>query len=269
MVRDPAVAGQFYPGSKESLLKELGSMTKSGTGDIDAIGAISPHAGYPYSGSVAGATIGSLKAKRHYIIMGPNHTGMGQPFGISSADSWKTPLGKALIDKPLADEIVRISGYVKYDDLSCLAEHSVEVQIPFLQFLNKDFSFVPIIISYADLAVYRSIGSAIAEAIKRLGLKKETAIIASTDMSHYEPSDTAKEKDGMAIDAILNLDESALVDKVSELDISMCGYAPVAIMIAATKELGATEAKLVRYANSGDVTGDYSSVVGYAGVIIR
>ena len=170
MVRDPAVAGQFYPGSKESLIKELKSLTGRGSADIDAIGAMSPHAGYPYSGSVAGATIGSLKGKRHYIIIGPNHTGMGRPFGISSADSWKTPLGNALIDKPLADEIVRLSGYVKYDDLSCLAEHSVEVQIPFLQFLNKDFSFVPIIISYADLDVYRSIGSGITRAVKaRIG----------------------------------------------------------------------------------------------------
>lgn len=268
MVRDPVVAGQFYPGAKGPLLAELKALTKNTNADIDALGVVSPHAGYPYSGPVAGLTLGAIKPKPVYIIMGPNHTGLGQPFGISSADSWRTPLGETAIDKPLAHEIVESSKYVRYDDLSCAGEHSVEVQLPFLQFLQKDFKFVPIIISYAPLAVYREIGFELARAVKKLKLETKVTIIASSDMTHYESREKAQEKDDMAIQAILKLDEGKLVKRVSEYDISMCGYAPTAIMLSAAKELGARAAKLIKYNTSGDATGDYSSVVGYAGIII-
>lgn len=269
MIRNPAVAGQFYPGEKGPLANELKSLIKRADEDIDALGVLSPHAGYPYSGAVSGLTLGAIKPKPVYIIMGPNHTGLGQPFGISSAKGWRTPLGEVEIDKALADEITAGSKYIRYDDLSCAQEHSVEVQLPFLQFLQKDFKFIPIIISYAPLAVYREIGFELSRAIKKCGIEKGVTIVASSDMTHYESGESAKKKDDVAIRAMLDLDEGKLVESVARFDISMCGYAPAAIMISAVKELGAKHAKLIKYTTSGDATGDYSSVVGYAGIVIE
>ncbi|MCX5685892.1 MAG: AmmeMemoRadiSam system protein B, partial [Candidatus Omnitrophica bacterium] len=159
-------------------------------------------------------------------------------------------------------------GFIKDDELSHAEEHSIEVQLPILQYLNKNFKFVPIVISYADLDVYRQIGKALAKSVKDLNLEKDITIIASSDMTHYEPQDAAKKKDSAAIEAILKLDEKELFEKVSSMGITMCGYGPVLIMIAASKALGAKNAKLVKYATSGDVSGDYSSVVGYAGITI-
>lgn len=267
-MRNPVVAGQFYPGSRTALLKEIKSLVDPKARREDAIGVISPHAGYMYSGPVAGSVLSSITAKSTYIIMGPNHTGLGGPFGISAEDSWKTPLGDVQVDEKLASQIKSNSGLVKDDDLSHSREHSIEVQLPFLQFMQKDFKFVAITISCASLGAYRDIGKSIAKSIKELGLQDSVTIIASSDMTHYESQEAAKRKDLIAIDAVLKLDEEKLIQSVAELDITMCGYAPVAIMIIAAKELGAKKARLVRYETSGDVTGDYSSVVGYAGIVV-
>lgn len=268
MIRNPVVAGQFYPDSKEALLRDLESFSRKNTGQEDAIGVVSPHAGYQYSGPVAADVLGSIKQKDVYIIIGPNHTGMGQPFGLSSATAWKTPLGDVKIDKELADEIARNSAYVRYDDLSHAGEHSIEVQLPFLQCTGKDFRFVPIVAADATLDMYRAIGRELARAVKALKLEKKVSIIASSDMTHYESLSSARKKDNIAIKAVLELDEAALIKRIAEYDISMCGYAPTAIMLVAAKELGAKTARLVSYRTSGDATGDYESVVGYAGIII-
>lgn len=268
MIRNPAVAGQFYPGPKDVLLKELKTLIGNAAAKVDAIGVVSPHAGYMYSGVVAGSVFSSIKPRSTYIILGPNHTGLGEKFGLSNSQSWKTPLGEVKVNKALADAIKKHSSHIEYDDLSHAHEHSIEVQLPFLQFIKKDFDFVPIAISYADPDVYMNIGKAIADSIIGLKLKHDVMIIASSDMTHYESQASAKKKDGVAIEAILKLDDAGLVDSVSRLDISMCGYAPVAIMIAAAKLLGAKDAKLIKYQTSGDVSGDYSSVVGYAGIVI-
>jgi len=268
MIRKPAVAGQFYPASEKALLKEVESLSSGTAVREDAFGVVSPHAGYIYSGPVAGSVFAAIKPRSIYIILGPNHTGAGRPFSISSGGSWKTPLGEVGIDGALAERIKVNSKYIKEDDEAHTYEHSIEVQLPFLQVLGKDFKFVPIVISYTDIDIYREIGSSLAKAVKDLGLEKKTTVIASSDMTHYEPQDLAREKDMLAMDAILKLDEAKLIECVESRDISMCGYAPVAIMLVAAKSLGASKARLVKYQTSGDVSGDYSSVVGYAGCII-
>ncbi|OGW76929.1 MAG: AmmeMemoRadiSam system protein B [Omnitrophica bacterium RIFCSPLOWO2_02_FULL_45_16] len=268
MVRNPAVAGQFYSGSKESLAKEVRGLIDETAGREDAIGVVSPHAGYVYSGLVAGSTLSSIKSKSTYIILGPNHTGLGSPFSISVSDSWKTPLGEVSVSKALSDKILKNCPDIKEDELAHIHEHSIEVQLPFLQALQKDLTFVPIVISLGSLETYRNIGEGLAKSVKELKIEKDITIIASSDMTHYESRETAKAKDSKAIDAILKLDEKSLVERIEKFDISMCGFAPAAIMIVAAKKLGAASAHLIKYQTSGEVSGDYSSVVGYAGIII-
>lgn len=268
MIRRPAVAGQFYPESKTSLLREVESLIDSKAKRIDAIGVVSPHAGYAYSGSVAGSVLSSIKPKRNYIMLGPNHTGSGETFGLDISAAWDTPLGEVKINRALADAVKRHCSYISDDTLSHAHEHSIEVQLPFLQVLQQNFQIVPIAVSCSTAEAYSLVGKSIAGAIKDLGVEKDVTIIASSDMTHYEPYEEAKRKDVIAIEAMLALDAKKLIDSVSAYGITMCGVAPAAIMITAAKELGATSGKLVRYQTSGDTSGDYSSVVGYAGIII-
>lgn len=267
-IRKPVVAGQFYPGTNAALLSSLESLVDKKRSKEDAIGVVVPHAGYIYSGRVAGDVFSAIRPKDTYIILGPNHTGMGETFGLSTSSSWKTPLGDVKIDRALADAIMKNSEYVRADDASSAGEHSIEVELPFLQFLQKDFTFVPIVVANSEVATYRALGMAIASAVKDLRMESSVTIVASSDMTHYESQEEAKRKDAAAIDAILNLDEYQLIESVARLDISMCGSAPTAVMIAASKELGAKSAKLIGYSTSGDASGDYSSVVGYAGIIV-
>jgi len=270
VIRNPAVAGQFYSGSKESLIKEAGSLILgSAEKKEDAIGVISPHAGYIYSGSVAGETLSSIKPKPIYLIMGPNHTGLGSPFSLSASDSWATPLGNVTVNKTLSEKILKNCSQISKDEFAHIQEHSIEVQLPILQTLQKSFTIVPIVISMGGVEEYRRIGQAIAKSIKELKLEKDVTIIASSDMTHYESQNSAQEKDSRAIDAILKLDEEALLERIEKFDISMCGCAPAAIMIVAAKSLGAKKALLIKYQTSGDASGDYSSVVGYAGIVIE
>lgn len=265
MIRHPAVAGQFYPGTKPALQKEVERYLSKGTDKIRAIGVISPHAGYTYSGSVAGATLSTVEFEDTCIIMGPNHTGEGKSFSIMTEGTWRTPLGDCEIDSELAKSILGNSEYLQEDEKAHRYEHSVEVQIPFLQILKGGFKIVPMVLSHAKVEVYKKIGRSIARSLKE---KHMATIIASSDMTHYEPQDIAKEKDEKAIDAILNLDEENLMTIIGNYGISMCGYAPSCVMLAASKELGAKNAKLIKYQTSGDVTGDYDAVVGYAGVVV-
>jgi len=267
MIRQPVVAGQFYPDSPSQLKEMIQGMVDDKAEKEEVIGLVSPHAGYVYSGPVAGATISRIKFKDTFIIIGPNHTGMGRPLSIMAEGVWKTPLGEVEIDSELANKILATSSYLEKDSKAHQHEHSIEVQIPFLQYFKKDFKLVPIVLSYFTSATYKEIGKELAKAIK--ALNKEVVIIASSDMTHYEPQESAQWKDTQAIEAILDLDEDELLKRVDKLRISMCGYAPVVSLISAAKELGAKRAELVRYQTSGDVTGDYTSVVGYAGVILR
>ena len=267
MIREPAVAGQFYPASPSQLEEMIQSMVDENAEKVEVIGLVSPHAGYPYSGPVAGATISRIKFKDTFIIMGPNHTGIGKPLSIMTEGTWKTPLGKVEIDSELAKQILASCSSLEEDNEAHQHEHSIEVQVPFLQYFQRDIKLVPIIISHASSDTYREMGRELAKAIKES--KKGVVIIASSDMTHYEPQEQAKEKDNQAIEAILDLNEDELLRRVDELNISMCGYAPTAVLISAAKELGAARAELVKYQTSGDTTGDYSAVVGYAGIIIK
>jgi len=265
MIRQPVVAGQFYSGSPDSLKREVEKLIPKPREKLDAKGVVAPHAGYMYSGAVAGEVLSAVFPKPTYVILGPNHTGLGKAFGMDLERSWKTPFGEVRIDCELGKAILAESKYVQIDSVSHDREHSIEVQLPLLQHLGK-FRFVPIVASVANGEAYREIGRGIARAIRKT--KKETIIIASSDMTHYEPQDSAKKKDMLAIDKMLKLDATGLLETVSKNDISMCGLAPVAIMLEATLALGAKTAKLIKYLTSGDVSGDYSAVVGYAGIVV-
>ncbi len=266
-MRNPVVADQFYPGTPSSLKAEIERLIDEKAPKEEVIGLVSPHAGYIYSGPVAGATISRVKFKDTFVILGPNHTGRGAPFSIMSEGVWRMPLGEVKIDSELGKQILKGSKYLEEDTAAHQYEHSIEVQLPFLQYFRPDIQIVPIVLSHGTGDIYKEIGQKIAQAVKEL--KKEVVIMASSDMTHYEPHETAKRKDNQAIEAILDLNEDELLRRVMDLNITMCGYAPTVSMLSAAKELGAKEAELVRYQTSGDVTGDYHSVVGYAGIIVK
>ncbi len=266
MNRRPVVAGQFYPGSPSQLRAMIEQFIDEKAAKEEVIGLVLPHAGYSYSGPVAGATISRIKFKDTFIIMGPNHTGGGRPLSIMTEGTWETPLGEVKIDSELGKQILASSNYLQEDAGAHQFEHSIEVQLPFLQYFQPDIKIVPIVLAYYSDDAYKEIGKEIAKAIK--DLNREVVIIASSDMTHYESQESARKKDMQAIEAVLDLNEDELIKRVHELDISMCGYAPTVSLISAARELGAKRAELVKYQTSGDIMGDYSSVVGYAGIII-
>ncbi|MBI4188134.1 MAG: AmmeMemoRadiSam system protein B, partial [Chloroflexi bacterium] len=267
MIRNPAVAGQFYPESSDRLRSLIKEFIDEEAVKEEVIGMLSPHAGYPYSGPVVGDAISRIKLKDTFVILGPNHTGQGKPFSIMTEGTWKTPLGNVEIDSELAKQILAASANLEEDSVAHQNEHSIEVQLPFLQYFKPDIKLVPIILAPASGEIYQEIGRAIARAIMKLD--REVVIIASSDMTHYESQESAREKDSQALEAILHLDEVELLKRVEELGITMCGYAPAVALITAAKELGVAGAELVRYQTSGDTTGDFASVVGYAGVLLK
>jgi AmmeMemoRadiSam system protein B len=266
--REPAVAGQFYPAQVSELNSEISGYLDFKSGKQDVLACVLPHAGYIYSGPVAGAVVSRINVPEHVVLLGPNHTGLGTPFSLSSKGSWKTPLGEVNIDQELAGEILSGSQYLQEDSLAHSREHSLEVELPFLQYFRQDFKIVPICLASADPGALKSVGLAVADAVIRLNIRKATLIVASSDMTHYQPQKEAEKKDKLAIDAILELNEDKLLERVAKLNITMCGFAPVAAMLVCAKKLGAKKAQLVKYQTSGDVTQDFSSVVGYAGIII-
>ena len=265
MVRKPAVAGQFYPGTKEGLERELAKMIPNITEKVDAIGAMSPHAGYVYSGPVAGEVYARLKPKATYIILNPNHTGYGAQFALST-EPWATPLGEVEVDEKLINVLKKKTSLIEEDPSGHLFEHSAEVQVPFIQRIAPNAKIVPITCSYGDITELEDVSGAIAGAVEETG--RNATIIASSDMTHYETRKSAEAKDKKAIEKILELDPEGLLRTVSKENISMCGYLPTAVMLMAAKKLGAKKAELVRYADSGDASGDTFQVVGYAGIIV-
>jgi len=266
MIRQPAVANQFYPGREKDLKKEIAGRIKEDQERESVLALVSPHAGYMYSGNVAGTVYSRAEITDDVIIMGPNHHGIGDPFAVMENGEWKMPGGSININEKLADLLIEESKWLSADSRAHIEEHSLEVQLPFIQYVNPNAEFVPIVLGRADFKICEEIGMAMARAIKRYG--KPVVIVSSTDMTHYESQESAKRKDKMAIDKILSLDPSGLLETVNRNNISMCGVIPTTITLVAAKELGATKATLVDYATSGDVSGDYS-VVGYAGFIIQ
>jgi AmmeMemoRadiSam system protein B len=267
MIRNPAVAGQFYPGRASELRSMIQRMVDPRAKKEKALAVVSPHAGFVYSGYVAGAVFSSVVLPGRIVLLGPSHREIRSLFAVSASGTWRTPLGEVPLDLTLARAILDRSPLLKEEDAAHAREHSLEVQLPFIQFLNPEFSIVPVCISYlAGYQELEELGLALAGGIRESG--EDVLIVASTDMSHYVSAETAKRKDFMAIEKILNLDARGLYDVVRKEDISMCGFLPTTAAILAAKELGARKAELVRYQTSGDASGDYDQVVGYAGLRI-
>lgn len=267
-IRRAAVAGQFYPGSMQGLKSQIETFIDRKTEKIDAIACVLPHAGYIYSGNVAAKTLSCVNIKDRVVLLGPNHTGFGPQFSIMTGGLWQTPLGEIEIDAPLAKKILENSKYLEDDTSAHTYEHSIEVELPFLQYLKANFKIVPIIVSSDEIGILKEVGKDLANVLLSLELKNSIMLIASSDMTHYEPQESAETKDNTAIQAILELNEDRLMADIKHLNISMCGYAPTIIMLSAAKILGAKKARLVKYQTSGDVTNDKDNVVGYAGIII-
>jgi hypothetical protein len=274
MIRQPAVAGHFYQGSPSALRDQVGRFLIPEAKKVKALGIVSPHAGLVYSGSVAGAVYSRIELPGTFVLIGPNHTGLGAPVSLMARGSWETPLGAVRINEDLADAVLSKSRHIHDDTMAHLREHSLEVQLPFIQCLKKEFTIVPIQMRDTRLETCIEVGNAVASAIAECGARSAeykaegTLIVASSDMSHYVSAGTAKKKDHAAIKRILDLDAQGLYHTVRDEGISMCGYGPVVAMLTACKVLGATKAELVKYTNSGEVSGDYDQVVGYAGIVV-
>jgi AmmeMemoRadiSam system protein B len=265
-VRMPAVAGHFYPGKPQVLERDIDSYTRVAGQKLAARGCIVPHAGYMYSGHVAGAVFGRLQLPRRFIIMCPNHTGAGEPLAVMSGGEWETPLGKARVDAVLARALMGNYDLLSEDADAHRREHALEVQLPFLQKLIPDFSFVPIAVGTSRYEVLEGLGAAIAATLEETD--DTVLVVASSDMNHYESDEITRIKDGRALDRILDLDPQGLYEVVTRHHVTMCGFGPAITMLTAAKLRGATRAELIRYATSGDISGDRDMVVGYAGVAV-
>ncbi|MFQ5839427.1 MAG: AmmeMemoRadiSam system protein B [Candidatus Methylomirabilales bacterium] len=267
MIRRPAVAGTFYPESPRVLrvqVEELLGPRKEGTA---AVAVVAPHAGYLYSGRVAGAVFGAVRAPETSVILGPNHTGLGAGAAILTGGTFATPLGEVAIDTDLGRAIRDRSRILQEDDEAHRREHAIEVELPFLQILAPRAPFVPICLLSSEYGVCQEVGRAVGEAVQASG--KRVLLIASTDMSHYCSREEAAVKDRMAIEAIIALDPERLYETVRRERVTMCGFHATTTVLVAARVLGATRAELVGYATSAEVTKDDASVVGYAGLIIQ
>jgi hypothetical protein len=267
-VRHPAVAGRFYPREPNLLRDEVRTYLAQAPSQnaIRALGCIVPHAGYMYSGHVAGAVFAGLEIPRTCIVLCPNHTGVGRPLAIMSEGAWETPFGDVSINQTLAAELKQRYPLLQEDSTAHRSEHAAEVELPFLQLCQPALSFVPIALGTGQFEVLEQLGDAIADVIATQ--KDPVLIVASSDMNHYESDVITRIKDHSAMEPILHLDARGLYQAVTEQHISMCGFGPAVAMLTAAKKLGATRAELVKYATSGDISGDRDLVVGYAGVIV-
>ena len=266
-IRTPAVAGRFYPRRPDELRREVEGYTSLGEVErIEAIGCVAPHAGYMYSGHVAGAVYARLVIPERVIVLCPNHTGMGDPLAVMTCESWQTPLGEVAADVELGTALLRRFSSAHEDSAAHRAEHAIEVQLPFLQAQRQTPRLVPIAVGTRDYDHLKGLGEAIADIVS--AQHDKVLIIASSDMNHYEPDALTRVKDRKAVDRILALDPLGLWEVVMREDISMCGFGPTVAMLTAARRLGAKSATLAKYATSGDISGDRDAVVGYAGIIV-
>jgi AmmeMemoRadiSam system protein B len=266
MVRQPAVAGQFYTDDAEELRAELTAFVPSPGGGEKALGIIAPHAGYVYSGAVAGQVYGEVSVPRNVIILGPNHHGIGARAALYPDGQWITPLGAVNINSRLAGLVRKHAPLVEDDTVAHRHEHSLEVQVPFLQHVRPDVAIVPLCLGFGDYATCLALGNGIAGAIREFD--EEVLIVASSDMTHYESAASARAKDDEALREILALDPEGLLRVCRKMGITMCGVIPSTVMLVAALKLGASRARLVKYATSGDVTGDMRQVVAYAALTV-
>jgi AmmeMemoRadiSam system protein B len=266
MKRMAVVAGQFYDADPARLAKYVEGLTEAGGKTVEAKGIVAPHAGLMFSGQVAGAVYSRITFPETFVLLGPNHTGMGTKVSMMGEGEWEIPTGEVQVDSALAASIVEHAPLVTRDTGAHLYEHSLEVQLPFIHHFSRSVRIVPITVLSATLPELLSMGEGIAEAVAECGY--HVVVVASSDMSHFIPDEDAREKDRAAIDRVLALDPEGLFRVVRAEGISMCGYMPVVIMLAAVREMEAKQAELVKYMTSAEVSGDYGSVVGYAGVIV-
>jgi len=268
MIRPPAVSGRFYPDDPAQLIREVDSFLDFPQNEkIRARACMVPHAGYKYSGHVAGAVYGQLEIPNRVILVGPRHYPRGASLAILSEGAWQTPLGPAPIDQAMAAKIISVCPLLREDEVAHRLEHSLEVQLPFLQRLASSFSFVPIVTGTVQFKELESLGHAIATVIRSEA--EPVLLVASSDMNHYQSDAITRVKDRRAIEQIVALEPRALFDTVRSDDISMCGYGAAVVMLTALRELGASRAELLAYATSGDINGDLDQVVGYAGMVVR
>ncbi|OGF65177.1 MAG: AmmeMemoRadiSam system protein B [Candidatus Fischerbacteria bacterium RBG_13_37_8] len=265
MNRQPAVAGYFYPGNKNELTKTMRSLIHEAGAKKNAKGILVPHAGYLYSGEVAGKVYGAIELPDTFIILCPNHTGRGEDIAIMENGTWTTPLGEAYIDKDLSHLIMDNYDEIHSDASAHEREHSLEVQLPFLQYLKEAFTFVPICIRTHNYEKISQLGKALSQAI--IASARNVLIIASSDMTHFESAISAEKKDQLAIEQMMTLNGKGLYDTIMSHGISMCGVFPATASLIALKELNCSRGELIEYTNSGKKTGDYSDVVAYAGMI--
>jgi len=268
-LRKPAVAGQFYPENARNLKALIDSFVDKTTPKYDCFGCVLPHAGYVYSGKVAACTVAGIKIKDTVVLLGPNHTGRGAAFSIMPQGVWETPLGKVEINRKLAGLFLGESGYLQADSSAHLQEHSLEVELPILQYFRNDFKIVPITICTDDILKLNLLSQELASVVIENNLKSSVMFIASSDLTHYASQASAEKNDALAIEAIIDLDEQKLKMYKDKFNISMCGFAPIAILIKVAKLLGFKKGNLIKYQTSGEVSNDQSSVVGYAGITIN
>ncbi|MCZ7399138.1 MAG: MEMO1 family protein [Candidatus Methanoperedens sp.] len=264
-MRAPAVSGQFYPRSKNDLDREISRCFEGvPPGERQVLGAVVPHAGYIYSGNTAAYVYSALSGADTFVMLGPNHTGYGSPVSVSG-ESWSTPLGEVGSDSEFIKALPK--RIIDLDETAHKYEHSIEVQLPFLQHRFRDFNIVPICMGMQDEETALDVGMELAEAVRKV--RKKVVIIASSDFTHYKPDKVARENDAYYISSILEFDITGFYRKLYERNASVCGYGPIAAMLTATKNLGAKKASLLKYSTSGDTTGDLAAVVGYAGIVVE
>jgi MEMO1 family protein len=272
MVRQPAVAGKFYTNDPDLLREELEQMVPQREAAVPeggagrAIGIVAPHAGYVYSGKVAGSIYGTVRVPDTVLVLGPNHTGIGAPAALWPSGEWLTPLGPVPVSSRLSKLILKHAHQVREDVSAHRFEHSLEVQLPFLQYRNPRVCIAALCVSLHDFDTITRVGEGIARAIAEYG--EEVLMVASSDMTHYESARAAKAKDDLALAQLAALNPEALLKVCRERDITMCGVIPTALMLVAAKALGATQSRLVSYATSGEVNGDLQRVVAYAAVTV-
>lgn len=267
MVRTPVVAGQFYPADPGVLRQEVNTLLGPPREGRKSLGVIAPHAGYMYSGVIAGKTLAGVKMTDSLLCLGPNHHGRGHRAAVYAQGGWRTPLGEIAVAEELARDLLKSVPGLGADVQAHLAEHSLEVLMPMIQVRAPGARIVPICLAQAPVEELLKLGTGIGRVLQRQ--EQPVLLLCSSDMNHFEPGEISRTKDQHAIDAILALDPEGLYRTVLKHRISMCGVVPAVVMLAAARVLGASEAQLVDYDNSGAVTGDQSSVVGYAGVVIR
>jgi AmmeMemoRadiSam system protein B len=265
-IRQPAVAGAFYPSEPAKLARDVLRFLGPGDSSGPALGAVVPHAGYVYSGPVAGAVYAHLAIPRSAVVLCPNHTGRGAPAALDPSEAWRTPLGDVPLARRLADRLLALAPSLEEDGEAHRREHSLEVQLPFLQTRRPDVEIVPVCLGAPSLPLCREVGEALGEIV--LEEEEPPLLLASSDMNHYESRHVGRAKDDLALSRIEKVDPEGLFETVLDRAISMCGFLPATALLFAARALGRSEARVVARRDSGDETGDDSSVVGYAGVVI-